>query len=130
MLVHLADQLAGELDRLDLGAEHASEGPLDEAGDLALETSEDAHGLFRGRPDRPGGGSRPQPCYATPAALGPRPGDVQAGSEPVGPAGPPGGHARGPTGRTAARAAPGPRPTGLDRDAQTGPPPAKRAGPA
>ena len=44
MLLHLAGQLAGDLDRPDLRPEGTAERAFDEAGDLALEASEDAHG--------------------------------------------------------------------------------------
>jgi hypothetical protein len=37
--VHLLAQLAGELDRLDLGAEGAAEDPLDQAFDATLEVT-------------------------------------------------------------------------------------------
>jgi hypothetical protein len=37
--VHLLGQLAGELDRLHLGAEGAAEDPLDEAFDATLEVA-------------------------------------------------------------------------------------------
>ena len=43
MLVHLAGELAGELDRPHLGAEDAAERALDEAGELLLEVAQDAH---------------------------------------------------------------------------------------
>ena len=42
-VLHLLRQLAGELDRLDLRAERAAEGPLHEAFQLRLEVSEHAH---------------------------------------------------------------------------------------
>jgi hypothetical protein len=37
--VHLLGELAGELDRLDLGAEGAAEDPLDEAFDPTLKVA-------------------------------------------------------------------------------------------
>jgi hypothetical protein len=37
--VHFLGELAGELDRLDLGAEGATEDPLDEAFDTGLEVA-------------------------------------------------------------------------------------------
>jgi hypothetical protein len=43
VLVHLARQLARDLDGADLGAEDAAERPLDEAGDLVLEVAQEAH---------------------------------------------------------------------------------------
>jgi hypothetical protein len=39
VVVHLLGQLAGELDRLHLGAEGAAEDPLDEAFDSTLEAA-------------------------------------------------------------------------------------------
>ena len=47
MLLHLARELARDLDRAHLGAEGTAEGAFDEAGDLAFETPEDTHGLPR-----------------------------------------------------------------------------------
>ncbi len=58
VLLHLPGQLASELDRPHLGAEDTAERALDEACDLALETSEDTH------PRRLPG----DPCYGTPRA--------------------------------------------------------------
>ena len=43
MLVHLLRELAGELDGLDVRPEGAAEDPLEEAFDLLLDGSEDAH---------------------------------------------------------------------------------------
>src|SRR3954468_22058245 len=43
VIVHLAGQLAGDLDRADLRPEGTGERPLDQAGDLALQGLEHAH---------------------------------------------------------------------------------------
>src|SRR5205807_7368441 len=67
VLLHLARQLAGDLDGTDLGPEGTTERAFDEAGDLALQSSKHAHrgtrvDLRRGR----------RPCYGT------RPGAARA----------------------------------------------------
>jgi hypothetical protein len=41
--VHLAGELAGQLDRTHLGAKHAPEGALHEAGDRCLDALEQVH---------------------------------------------------------------------------------------
>ena len=58
VLLHLARQLARDLDRAHLGAKGTAERAFDEAGDLAFEASENTHGLGR---------RRRVPCYGSPA---------------------------------------------------------------
>src|SRR5262249_53471100 len=55
VLLHLARQLAGDLDGPNLALEGTAEGALDEVLELAFEASEDAH-TVRGRAD---------PCYGS-----------------------------------------------------------------
>ncbi len=61
--VHLAGELAGELHRPDLRAEHPSEGALDEVGDHGLDALERVHRRTAGRIPRRSAGNR-EPCYA------------------------------------------------------------------
>jgi hypothetical protein len=43
MVLHLLDELARQLDRLDVSAEGTTEDSFEEAFDLVLDVSEDAH---------------------------------------------------------------------------------------
>ena len=52
VVVHLLDELARQLDRLDVRPERAAEDPLEEAFDLLLDAAEDAHAA-EGFPRRP-----------------------------------------------------------------------------
>jgi hypothetical protein len=65
--VHLLGELAGELDRLDLGAEGAAEDPLDEAFDPTLKVAQyaDRWLLFASEPGARGGGETGLKSYGS-----------------------------------------------------------------
>src|SRR4051795_1583218 len=68
VLLHLARELAGDLDRAHLGLEGTRERALDEAGQLGLEVAQDAH---RGPSTISRGSSRGRSQASAPAATAP-----------------------------------------------------------